>query len=211
MISWFDTISRNFPKLHTCKCQVPSDRGRGGRGWPAPALRQKGVHRQEAAGGWGPWQPWQEREWGSRRHRGQSAEQPPGLPRPGPDLRPPASRGKQKFREQYQQLFPAARDHARWEPGGNENGFCNVQRDQTKVYNFWLAIITRPKMVNLWLATNRSKGLKKLKCWRQAITHVVRRTLNLPWIRTFLSKYSISWPLLELIELPYGKTMKCSG
>ena len=125
---------RKFPQFHTCKCQVPSDRGRGGWGWPAPALRQKGVHHQEAAGGRGSGQPRQGREWGGggRGYRGQSAEQPPGLPRPGPDLRPPASRGKQKFREQYQQLFPAARDHARWEPGAYSGGW-NKKLDLAKI------------------------------------------------------------------------------
>ena len=43
---------------------------------------------------------------------GRPAEQPPGLPRPGAELRPPAGSRKQKFRQQYQQLFATAH-HAR--------------------------------------------------------------------------------------------------
>ena len=45
----------------------------------------------------------------------------------------------------------------------------------------------------------------------QGITHGVRETLNLPLIRTFLSKYSMPWPLSELLKLTHGYTMNISG
>ena len=45
----------------------------------------------------------------------------------------------------------------------------------------------------------------------QGMTHGVSKTLNLLRIRTFFSKYSMSWPLSELLALPHGKTMNISG
>ena len=54
-------------------------------------------------------------------------------------------------------------------------------------------------------------NLEKLAGFDQGITHGVRETLNLPLIRTFLSKYSMPWPLSELLKLTHGYTMNISG